>query len=196
MNTAPSVPGSGIKRRLPASGAPTSMARRAGFTLIEIVLAMGILTFALVGILGLFPVALDTARESKEETLAAQIAQSLHADIRRAPADPARIMVSGFNPAAPSAYRSLALGSNDTVYIAFGSNGRPWGNVPTAAEYVGGYTDSTAVDSALFIARVSSTFNPPEHPGMARIDISVESPASAPEAVRTKRVFITLKRVP
>jgi len=60
--------------QLPTS---TFRASRAGFSLIEIVLALGIIAFALVGILGLFPVAVDAAASSQQETQAAFIARSI-----------------------------------------------------------------------------------------------------------------------
>lgn len=47
------------------------------FSLIEIVLALGITTFCLVALLGLFSVAIRTSRESAEELLAAHLAQSI-----------------------------------------------------------------------------------------------------------------------
>ena len=51
------------------------------FSLVEIVLAVGIISFALVGILGMFPVALDAATRSREETQAAFIARSIYSDL-------------------------------------------------------------------------------------------------------------------
>jgi uncharacterized protein (TIGR02598 family) len=161
-----------------------------GFTLIEIVLAIGILSFALVGILGLFPVALETARESKEETMMAQIAQSIEADIRRADGPEAQIMAIGFNPAAPSAHRPLRLDASNELLLAFGSNGRPWTAQPSAAQYASGLSGPD------YLAKVTSTFNPPDHPGLTRIDISVESPAAAPAPARKALHFTVLKRLP
>jgi prepilin-type N-terminal cleavage/methylation domain-containing protein len=161
-----------------------------GFTLIEIVLAIGILSFALVGILGLFPVALETARESKEETMMAQVAQSIEADIRRADGPEAQLMATGFNPADPSARRTLRLDASSELLLAFGPNGRPWTAQPGSAEFASGLRGPD------YLAKVTCTFNPPDHPGLARIDISVESPAAAPETARKALHFTTLKRLP
>jgi type II secretory pathway pseudopilin PulG len=160
------------------------------FTLIEIVLSIGILSFALVGILALFPVALETAKESKEETMMAQIAQSIEADIRRADTATARVLATGFNPATASTYESLSLDGSGAITLAYGTNGRPWTERPTPAQYASGFPGPD------FIARVETTFDPPEHPGLTRIDITVESPAAAPEAARRKVAFVTLKRLP
>jgi len=51
------------------------------FTLIEIVLAIGLISFAIIGILGLFPVAMSAAHKSQEETHAALIARGIFAKI-------------------------------------------------------------------------------------------------------------------
>jgi prepilin-type N-terminal cleavage/methylation domain-containing protein len=51
------------------------------FSLIEIVLAVAIISVALVGILGLFPAALDSAMESQRETQAALIAKRIFSDL-------------------------------------------------------------------------------------------------------------------
>jgi len=58
-------------------------ARRAalGFSLIEIVLALGIISFALVGIMGLFPVAMKSAQESQRETRATMLARQIFSDL-------------------------------------------------------------------------------------------------------------------
>lgn len=173
----------------PLLAAPACV-RAGGFTLIEIVLAIGILAFALVGILGLFPVALETARESKEETIMAQIAQSIEADIRRSSGPTAAIMVTGFNPAESSSYQALPLNQSGQMILAYGANGRPWEVQPNPANYASGFRGPD------YLARVTSTFDPPEHPGLARVEISVESPAGAPETARKKISFITFKRLP
>ena len=56
--------------------------RRGGFTLIEILVATAILTLGLVGILALFPVAIQSGRRVIEDSNAAVIAQSVAEAIR------------------------------------------------------------------------------------------------------------------
>jgi len=48
-----------------------------GFSLVEISLALGVVSFALVGILGLLPVALSTFRRAIDSTVSAQIADRI-----------------------------------------------------------------------------------------------------------------------
>jgi uncharacterized protein (TIGR02598 family) len=56
-----------------------------GFSLIEVVLALGIVSFAFVGLLGLMPVGLDTLRKAIDTSAQSQIAQQISAEIQRAP---------------------------------------------------------------------------------------------------------------
>jgi len=54
----------------------------AGFSLTEVVIALGIFAVSMVGVLALFPVASSTGRESSEETQAAILAQMIFDEIR------------------------------------------------------------------------------------------------------------------
>jgi len=186
----PSSPARYVHNQKPETRNPKQQTGSPGFTLIEIVLAIGILSFALVGILGLFPVALETARESKEETMMAQIAQSIEADIRRADGATAEVLATGFNPADAAARRNLTLNAPGELFLAFGANGRPWATQPSSSQY------ATGLRGPDYLARITTLYDPPEHPDLCRIDITVESPAGAPEAARKKLTFTTLKRVP
>lgn len=61
--------------------------RAAGFSLIEVTLALGIIAFAFLAVFGLLPVGLDTFRRSMDRTEAAQIAQRLVAEAQQTPFD-------------------------------------------------------------------------------------------------------------
>lgn len=58
------------------------MSRSSGFSLVEVVLALGVAAVAFTAIMGLFPLGLDMSRETHEETQAALIAQSILGDLR------------------------------------------------------------------------------------------------------------------
>lgn len=51
--------------------------RPRGFTLVEIVMSLGIISFGLVALLGLIPTGLDTLRESRTTTLYTEIAKTI-----------------------------------------------------------------------------------------------------------------------
>lgn len=53
-----------------------------GFTLVEVMLAMGIVALGLMGILALFPNALQSSRDAADTTLAATIAQDAISEAR------------------------------------------------------------------------------------------------------------------
>ena len=56
-----------------------------GFSLVEVMLAIGIIAFAVVGILTAFPVGIDAARDSRDENTAALIADDLFTRLRSQP---------------------------------------------------------------------------------------------------------------
>jgi uncharacterized protein (TIGR02598 family) len=56
-----------------------------GFSLVEIVLALGVISFALVAIIGLLPIGLASGRASIQETRANLLAQQIFATLRSQP---------------------------------------------------------------------------------------------------------------
>lgn len=64
---------------------PPSSSRHAGFSLIEVTLAIGVAAFCLVAIMGLFPVGLNANQASLQGTLAADVATRIFADLRTTP---------------------------------------------------------------------------------------------------------------
>ena len=56
------------------------------FSLVEVTLALGIMAFCLVAIFGLLPTGLNTSRDAIAQTVAANIAGAIGADLRQAPA--------------------------------------------------------------------------------------------------------------
>jgi uncharacterized protein (TIGR02598 family) len=52
-----------------------------GFSLVEVVLALGVVAFAIVAILGVLPVALQTGHSAQDDTRSSQIAQDILASI-------------------------------------------------------------------------------------------------------------------
>lgn len=59
----------------------------AGFSLIEVALALGIVAFALVAIIGLIPIGLNSNQSSSDQTAAAGLAAGIVADLRAAPVE-------------------------------------------------------------------------------------------------------------
>jgi prepilin-type N-terminal cleavage/methylation domain-containing protein len=63
-----------------SSNAPVASprTRRAGFTLTEILLALGVIAIAFVGLLGLFPAGLTASRQAVDSTVIGTILEDLH----------------------------------------------------------------------------------------------------------------------
>src|SRR6188472_2155273 len=55
----------------------TRYAKRPGFSLVEVVIALGVIAVAVLAILAVFPAALQTGHSAQDETRAAQIAQTI-----------------------------------------------------------------------------------------------------------------------
>ena len=66
-------------------GDSSSLSAGSGFSLIEVMIALGVVVFALVALCGLLSTGLQVARKAKTEFFAAQIASSLLAERRAAP---------------------------------------------------------------------------------------------------------------
>jgi uncharacterized protein (TIGR02598 family) len=63
---------------LPRNQSPTS---HSGFSLVEVAMALGIFSFAIVGLVGLIPVSVATHKEAKVSTVLSQIQQRLTAEL-------------------------------------------------------------------------------------------------------------------
>jgi uncharacterized protein (TIGR02598 family) len=66
-------------RKRPAISACGLSFKLAGFSLVEVVVALGIVSFAVIAILGLIPSGLNTLKDSTGETVRAQIVRSIAA---------------------------------------------------------------------------------------------------------------------
>src|SRR5687768_8134911 len=67
-----------------ALAAASRRRKRAGFSLIECALSLGVVGFGFVALVGMIPVGLNTFRSAIDATVGAQIAQSLLTEVRQA----------------------------------------------------------------------------------------------------------------
>jgi type II secretory pathway pseudopilin PulG len=104
-----------------------------GFSLVEVVVALGIVSFSVLATVGLLSVANDTNRRSRDETFAAQLAANEFARLRSLSA--ANFPTGTYNPRYFTA--DLAeVGANDTKAVyKFGLTIVPMA-APAAAEFV------------------------------------------------------------
>jgi len=149
------------------------------FSLLEVVVALGIVSFAIVAIMGMFPIALKTSRESMTETDAALIARRIFSEIS-----------CGTN-----ALRSLSMDTNNGVktidlstdstntVIAFRETGE--------ALYA---TNTNRADNAAntdYLAQISISTNTGIS-NLSRVLVEILSPAAAEPANRATNDFVTL----
>jgi type II secretory pathway pseudopilin PulG len=162
---------------------------RGGFSLVEVILALGVVTVALIGILALLPVAIDTALDSRLETQATVVAQTIMADLRTGGAESARV-VSGTNPVTDLA--GTGPRDNFTVHLRLVESAEHghtsgWHLVPagviTSAAFANG------VDGAFFLARVTGS---PGTNGLALVEVVLEHPGRLPASARQSHRFVTL----
>lgn len=113
---------------------PSPTARRAvatvsAFSLAEVVVALGVVSFAIVAILGVLPVGLQTGKSSQDETRATQIAQMvLSAMVSQSQSDFTGIKLP------VTAATSVDLSSSQTVQL-FANNDGVLSDSPTDATY-------------------------------------------------------------
>lgn len=161
---------------------PVSMAhRRCGLSLIEIVIALGVLTFALVGIIGLFPVAIRANLESQWETRAVHMARLVLADLR-VNSSSNRLYLA----APPGLMKEVNVAEDGaSVFLAFSGRGEPHTNAVTHSEFEEGVAEAAYLVGLRVDTNTGCT-------GLSHIEASIEAPASAPAANRSKFRFVTL----
>ena len=157
-----------------------------GFSLIEVVLALGVISFALVGIMGLFPVAMRSAQESQRETKAAVIAQQIFGDLKSLPGAQT-LLVRGPTVANVSSRIPVNLGIASTYVLAYNDKGEGLtDSVDPAA-----FTNALTLPDAAYLAQVVIT---PDQPaaGLSRVQARIEAPPNAPSANRSRYTFVTV----
>jgi len=171
--------------------------RRAGFSLVEVTIALGLFAFVVVGIIGLFPAALaqrsDAARETRARLIAEQIFEGLSASQQRW-IDPGDFFLPPL----------ISMGEDDTSEVnqlrRRGSGDFPfvlgYGEMGTAAVRVidgrkvwdNGVTGGEEGDS-YFLALVDRQ-DAPATPGLHKIIVQVGFPATLPADKRRNETFI------
>ena len=165
--------------------------RKAGFTLVEILIALAIFSVAATGLMALFPIAQFTEKEALSQWQSSLIASS----VMEALAPPASAMGT-------ASTFSIAVGVNDGIPILkkfpfpsgttlrasvlYDASGNPLKTLDErATEHPVTETNGYAV-ATLTLSSKSSL------PGMTVAEVSVGTPASAPIAKRTVRRFVRL----
>jgi len=158
----------------------------AGFSLVEIVLALGVAAFCLIAVMGTLPVAIKIQQASVQQTKAnaiiSQIADDLRADVRLPPGQTSKESTQGFQLHGDWA----AQATPDTLYFT------------NDATQTGSVNQSPPPTDAVFRAKI--TYYTPPTPGYTTslADIKVTWPAQVDPATGTPagsvETFIAVNR--
>lgn len=155
------------------------------FSLIEVVLAIGVIAFALVGIMGLFPMALRSAQESHRETRATMIAQQIFSDLNVLTSTN-RMLVRGPTASTPAnVVTNFSLAANSSTNLAYDENGTGLTDIITDGNFAAPYPAAT------FLAKVTVDTNTGT-PNLSRVQTTIETPAAAASPHRSRYTFVTL----
>lgn len=145
---------------------------RAGFSLIEVVFALGIAAVSLVSVLGLLPIGLNSSLSATSQTCGINVLTAVAADLRNIP-----VAASGMVPKSP--VYGLSLDTNSTLYFNQG----------------GGFDSNRASNSRY---RVSVTPVVPSGPSKCATTVSIvvswPAAASVNNALGTVDACISLDR--
>lgn len=144
--------------------------RRCAFSLVEVVLAIGVVAFCLFAVAGMFPVALKTQQTSIQQTTAneiiGQVLADLRADVRLPPGQASKEQTSGFNLHGHWA----AVATPDTIYFTVDGDQTP----------AGGVNVGSVPSDAAFRAKITYLLPPTSTTSLA--DITVTWPAQVDPA--------------
>jgi prepilin-type N-terminal cleavage/methylation domain-containing protein len=178
-----------------------------GFSLVEVMLAVGIVAFAVVGVLTAFPVGIEAARDARDETTAALIADDIFSRMRSQSFNKVMVPYQGafkqVNLGAASLPGWVGSKQGDPMMFYYARDGRPANSASGGA--IGGSPSVGSTvkgDEAYFGAQVyvlkqtwTGNFSPSAWPGLARVSVQISWPARTPFDNRTpghKRMFDTL----
>ncbi len=157
--------------------------RRDGFTLVELVMSIGIFAFAIVALLGLFPVALKNAEETRHLTYINSIAQRVLEEIRAS--DPSNVALGLDIQDASILPLTFQLTDDASYYGAFDGEGK----------FLGAISEDVFEDGqgdALYLVHITINSSAlPDDPLLTReitsVEVSITYPAPAPLENRAKR---------
>ena len=155
--------------------------KRAGFTLIEVSLALSIFAFSMVSILALFPIGLQSAEEAQEVSRASQIASAVASELRATPYVRASVST-------PEGAATLDMSADAVAYLLYDGDGHPI-RPATPGDYFSG-----SQQEATFVARVRSTPLSSSRPRSSSVTIEIEHPSSASSSARSRNRLATIIR--
>ncbi len=172
---------------------PNPAPRRAGFSLVEVTVAIGIFAFVIVGILGLFPVALKQRSDSANETRAALVAKQVFESIESSASTnriylPPLVLMGEEDPD----LRNEPVG-DFPVTLHFGRTGT---SALRSVDGDGDWRNGTTEEGADALARVQIEPLTADAPGLFLATVEFGRPAPLPEDRRRNFSFSKLVYLP
>jgi Tfp pilus assembly protein PilV len=153
-------------------------ARTHSFSLLEVVIALGVITVGIVGILAVFPTALQTGHSAQDETRAAHIAQSVFGSlVAQAPSQFNNVQIRLSDPLTLSPSIDLTTTSSYTLYA--GNDGQLTNSAANATYAITIYTNNSVPG-----------FTDPASANA--VTVRVAWPATAPAANQTFRDYVRI----
>jgi uncharacterized protein (TIGR02598 family) len=152
--------------------------KKRGFSLAEVVIALGVITVGIIAVLGVFPTALQTGHSAQDETRAAHVAQSVFGSL-----------VAG----AQSRFTAVPLPPTSVTIDLTASHPSP---TPPAL-YADNYgTLTSSVTDAAYAIFIYTNNAPPGFttvpPTANQVTVRVAWPANAPAANQTFRDYVRI----
>ena len=161
------------------------------FSLIEILVALGLFTVAIMALLALFPVALRTEKESEAETRATMIASGIMETLAPVNGGDFLRVATGMSNGLPVWERlNNPVGKNTNLAVAYNSSCEPILRL-TDEQLLLPFPDSrgSAIVTVSLVQKTSL-------PGLISAEVCVGSPASAPATRRSTQRFVRLISIP
>jgi uncharacterized protein (TIGR02598 family) len=154
------------------------LGKRRGFSLAEVVIALGVITVGIVAVLAVFPAALQTGHSAQDETRAAHIAQSIFGSlVAQAPSQFSGVQFLLSDGVTRSPSINLTTSSSYTLYA--GNDGQVINSVANATYAITIYTNNAV---AGFTDPASAN----------AVTVRVAWPANAPAANQTFRDYVRI----
>ena len=156
----------------------------AGFSLVEVTLALGVAAFCLIAVLGMLPVGLKTQQaggnQTKANAIVAAIFSDLRADVRLPPGQASKESAQGLGLNG----HWLAVAQPDTVYFTI------------EEQQTGGVNPGAVPTDAVFRAKITYIFPPTDTTSLANIKVTWPARVDPATGVPTGSVetFIAVNR--
>jgi hypothetical protein len=166
---------------------PNLLGRPLAFSLVEAALSLAVISFVIVAIMGLFPLAMQTSRESNRETRATVIARRIFDELQSLPATNTALVRGPSVTNLVSRITGMNLSTPSLHVLLYDEQGEGLTNAISPGEF----RNPISAPEAYFAAEVRVTPDFPS-PGTTRVQATIEAPSSAPSPRRSNFVFVTL----